>query len=57
MCRHPNVIILFVQVFSACVMVRLHSVLLLAVALCGAATTLDSELGLGKAINIFMRLV
>lgn len=40
---------------SACVMVRTHTVLLLAVALCGAATTLDSELGLGKAINIFMR--
>ncbi|XP_026736644.1 torso-like protein [Trichoplusia ni] len=36
-------------------MVRTHMVLLLAVALCGAATTLDSELGLGKAINIFMR--
>ncbi|KAF9424413.1 hypothetical protein HW555_000552 [Spodoptera exigua] len=43
------------MVCSACVMVRTHTVLLLAVALCGAATTLDSELGLGKAINIFMR--
>ncbi|KOB69324.1 Torso-like protein [Operophtera brumata] len=30
-------------------------VLLLAVALCRAATTTDSELGVGKAINIFMR--
>lgn len=36
-------------------MVRTQTVLLLAVALCGAATTLDSELGVGKAINIFMR--
>ncbi|XP_026318105.1 torso-like protein isoform X1 [Hyposmocoma kahamanoa] len=38
-------------------MVRGHTVLLLAVALCmcRAATTLDSELGVGKAINIFMR--
>ncbi|KAG6440355.1 hypothetical protein O3G_MSEX001178, partial [Manduca sexta] len=36
-------------------MVRTHTVLLLAVALCRAATTLDSELGVGKAINIFMR--
>lgn len=37
----------------SCVMVR-PAVLLLAVALCRAAT-LDSELGVGKAINIFMR--
>ncbi|XP_068623048.1 torso-like protein isoform X1 [Battus philenor] len=36
-------------------MVREATVLLLAVALCRAATTLDSELGVGKAINIFMR--
>ncbi|KAJ2941211.1 hypothetical protein O0L34_g10444 [Tuta absoluta] len=36
-------------------MVRVLSVLLLAVALCGASTTLVSELGVGKAINIFMR--
>lgn len=36
-------------------MVRTPTVLLLAVALCRAATTLDSELGVGKAINIFMR--
>ncbi|XP_037303646.1 torso-like protein isoform X1 [Manduca sexta] len=43
------------MVASVCVMVRTHTVLLLAVALCRAATTLDSELGVGKAINIFMR--
>ncbi|XP_026751774.2 torso-like protein isoform X1 [Galleria mellonella] len=35
-------------------MVRVHTVLLV-VALCHVATTLDSELGVGKAINIFMR--
>lgn len=44
------------QECGECVMVRTHSVLLLAVALC-AATTTDSELGVGKAINIFMRYV
>lgn len=43
------------MVVSVGVMVRTHTVLLLAVALCRAATTLDSELGVGKAINIFMR--
>ncbi|XP_072945299.1 torso-like protein isoform X1 [Epargyreus clarus] len=36
-------------------MVRVVTVLLLAVALCRAATTLDSELAVGKSINIFMR--
>lgn len=37
------------------VMVQVLTVLLLAVALTRAASTLDSELDVGKAINIFMR--
>ncbi|RVE53031.1 hypothetical protein evm_002329 [Chilo suppressalis] len=41
-------------VLSIGVMVRVVTALLV-VALCRAATTLDSELGVGKAINIFMR--
>ncbi|CAH0746749.1 unnamed protein product [Diatraea saccharalis] len=42
------------KVISIGVMVRIVTALLV-VALCRAATALDSELGVGKAINIFMR--